>query len=477
MKRFHRCPLVSYFLTRSAVFFLRRFFSRVIDPPLQRLTAMETSRRAKAYELNMQASRLYMQALRMNPADAQLLRNCAEVEAALGNNVRADEFFRLAMSVDPSDEGTAFKYAIFFDNSLQLHMAEKWYLEALMALKKPSHRVPVFLTTYADFLLTERRNVVLAQSLYEMVLEKHPNHVQAAHNLAVLLFETNVNRSKALFKIALENAEDESRVALISRSCASFYLAIQDLPQGMHFYQRYKELRGLVSDHPPSLYHATRSIFGPEMNEIREILGPANQFKVRHLFWDEMDEEDASHSGRKTALLKTRLQRNVMRLFQRLQVPCSSEISYITASGTQTPSWEFEQLDRFTWAAEHQGQEAQIGIVLGYQDGNGFRWFEEELQGVIVAHEAAGEESHGWDSFFRVKGFGKTLQELDQHKAMLNVRRRAYLRMWTAVADSFDEHDEDAEGEMSSSGPALRRSAPPKQSSLLKLSVERSREK
>jgi hypothetical protein len=421
----------------------------------------------------MQASRLYMQALRMNPADAQLLRNCAEVEAALGNNVRADEFFRLAMAVDPSDEGTAFKYAIFFDNSLQLHMAETWYLKALMALKKPSHRLPVFLTTYADFLLTERRNVVLAQSVYEMVLEKHPNHVQAAHNLAVLLFETNVTRSKALFKIALDNAEDDSRLALISRSCASFYLAIQEMQQGMHFYQRYKELRGLVSDHPPSLYHATRSIFGPEMNEIREILGPANQFKVRHLFWDEMDEEDSSRTGRRTALLKTRLQRNVMRLFQRLQVPCSSEISYITVAGTQTPSWEFEQLDRFAWAAENAGQEAQIGIVLGYQDGDGFQWFEEELQGVIVAQTACEESHGGWDSFFRVKGFGKTLQELDQHRAMLNVRRRAYLRMWTAVADSFDEHDEETAGEWSGSGPALRRSAPPKQSpNLLKLSVE-----
>ena len=179
----------------------------------------------------MQASRLYMQALRMNPADAQLLRNCAEVEAALGNNVRADEFFRLAMAVDPEDEGTAFKYAIFYDNSLQLSAAEKWYLRALKSLKKPSHRVPVFLSTYADFLLTERRNVALAQRLYELVLNKHPNHVQTAHNLAVLLFETNIPRTKQLFKIALDNAEDDARIALISRSCASFYLAIQEVPQ------------------------------------------------------------------------------------------------------------------------------------------------------------------------------------------------------------------------------------------------------
>jgi hypothetical protein len=88
----------------------------------------------------------------------------------------------------------------------------------------------------------------------------------------------------------------------------------------MAFYQRYKDLRGSVSDHPPSLYHATRSIFGPEMNEIREILGPSNQFKVRHLFWDEMD-DDASST--RSVSLKSRLQRNVLRLFHRLQVPCS----------------------------------------------------------------------------------------------------------------------------------------------------------
>lgn len=448
---------------------------------LKRLTAMETSRRAKAYELNMQASRLYMQALRMNPADAQLLRNCAEVEAALGNNVRADEFFRLAMSVDPNDEGTAFKYAIFFDNSLQLHMAEKWYLNALKTLKKPSHRVPVFLTTYADFLLTERRNVTLAQNLYEIVLEKHPNYVQAAHNLAVLLFETNVNRSRALFKIALDNAEDDSRIAIIARSCASFYLAIQEVQQGMHYYQRYKDLKALVSDHPPSLYHATRSIFGPEMNEIREILGPSNQFKVRHLFWDEIDDDDggAARNG-KPVLLRTRLQRNVLRLFQRLQVPCSSEISYITVGSVQTPAWEFDKLDRVAWAKENAEKEAQIGIVLGYQDGNGFQCFEEELQGVIVPNDSLAEESQGWDSFFRVKGFRKTLQELDQHKAMLNVRRRAYLRMWSAVSESFEEHEEeDGSEEISSTGPALRRSAPvrDRSRSFLQISVENLQQK
>jgi hypothetical protein len=36
-----------------------------------------------------------------------------------------------------------------------------------------------------------------------------------------------------------------------------------------------------VTVHPPTLYHATRSQFGPEMEEIREILGPTNHFKVR----------------------------------------------------------------------------------------------------------------------------------------------------------------------------------------------------
>jgi tetratricopeptide (TPR) repeat protein len=426
---------------------------------LKRLTAMETSRRGKAYELNMQASKLYLQALRMNPADAQLLRNCAEVEAAIGNNVRADEFFRLAMKVNPSDEGTAFKYAIFFDNSLQLNKAEMWYLKALNCFKKPSHRIPVMLATYADFLLTERRNLTLAQDLYEIVLSKHPKHVQTAHNLAVLLFETNPSRTKQLFKIALDNAEDESRVAMISRSCASFYMALQEVSAGTRFYNKYKDLRHLVSDHPPSLYHATRSIFGPEMNEIREILGAANQFKVRHLFWDELDEED-SRTYRNTSL-KSRLQRNVQRLFQRLQVPCSSEISYIRVGSEQTPSWEFDAMeDQFAWADQNSGQQAQIGIVLGYQDGNGFQCFEEELQGLIVGGDSSlREELQGWDSFFQVKGFRKTLLELENHKAMLNVRRRAYLRMWSTVSDSFEEKEED-DADYMPSGPILRRSAP-----------------
>ncbi len=144
----------------------------------------------------------------MNPADAQLLRNCAEVEAALGNDLRANEFFSLAMEVDPSDAATAFKYAIFFDHAMQLDLAEKWYLEALRLVDK-SHRIPVMMSTYADFLLTERRNLVVARQLYERIMEMAPKHTQTLHNLAVLLYDEDAPRAKLLFKAALDNAEDE----------------------------------------------------------------------------------------------------------------------------------------------------------------------------------------------------------------------------------------------------------------------------
>merc|ERR1711991_1012306 len=158
--------------------------------------------------------------------------------------------------------------------------------------------------------------------------------------------------------------------------------------------------------------------------------------------------------------LKIRLQRNVQRLFQRLQVPCSSEISFISVGNTQVPSWEFDQLDREAWAEEHAGKGAAIGIVLGYQDGDGFRCFEEELAGKIVVADADTEELEGWDCIFQVKGFDKTLQELEHHKAMLNVRRRAYLRIWTSVSGAFEEKDEDEAKFSLPSMPMLRRSSP-----------------
>jgi hypothetical protein len=44
-----------------------------------------------------------------------------------------------------------------------------------------------------------------------------------------------------------------------------------------------------------------------------------------------------------------------------------SEISYITVGELQTPSWEFDTLDRMKWAKENEGKAASIGIVLGYQ--------------------------------------------------------------------------------------------------------------
>merc|ERR1711991_1306220 len=122
-----------------------------------------------------------------------------------------------------------------------------------------------------------------------------------------------------------------------------------------------------------------------------------------------MGDEDDSRTYRNSSL-KSRLQRNVQRLFQRLQVPCSSEISYIKVGTEQTPSWEFDAMeDHCAWAEAHAGQQAQIGIVLGYQDGNGFQCFEEELQGLIVCGEAGDDANVGWDSFFQVKGFRKTL--------------------------------------------------------------------
>ena len=47
------------------------------------------------------------------------------------------------------------------------------------------------------------------------------------------------------------------------------------------------------------------------------------------------------------------------------------------------------------------------------------------------------EELDGWDSVFKVKGFGKTIAELASYMAMLNVRRRAYLRMWSSISRIF----------------------------------------
>ncbi len=48
-----------------------------------------------------------------------------------------------------------------------------------------------------------------------------------------------------------------------------FHLHIQETPAGVAHYARYKELKHLVVTHPPTLYHATRSQFGPEMEEVR----------------------------------------------------------------------------------------------------------------------------------------------------------------------------------------------------------------
>lgn len=89
------------------------------------------------------------------------------------------------------------------------------------------------------------------------------------------------------------------------------------------------------------------------MDEIRQILGPTNQFKVRHIFWDDVENKSAT---RKNLSLRERLQRSIQRLFDRLQVPCSTEISYLSLGDLQVPAWEFDAQNIVAWAQEHQGK-------------------------------------------------------------------------------------------------------------------------
>jgi hypothetical protein len=144
--------------------------------------------------------------------------------------------------------------------------------------------------------------------------------------------------------------------------------------------------------------------------------------------------EIAADAGRTASTLRKRLERTLRLLFDRLQVPCSTEISFVAVGSLQIPSWEFDKSATRAFAEQHKDKVAQIGVILGFQDGNGQQLFEETLDGTIVLPREV-DELEGWDGVFRVKGFGKTISEMASYMALLNVRRRAYLRMWSSISE------------------------------------------
>ncbi len=184
----------------------------------------------------------------------EILRNVAASVGLLGANAAAREYFGMALSMDASDPRTLFKFANFADarcllspsflccsfvrqvflflvfsllfvgqvflcssshlrpRSFQLEEAEGLYLSSLECSPPSPHR----LCTYADFLLAGKRNARAAIACYEECLRLCPQHGEAAHNLALVLSDSDPSRAALLFDIALRHCSDALARAKVS---------------------------------------------------------------------------------------------------------------------------------------------------------------------------------------------------------------------------------------------------------------------
>jgi hypothetical protein len=125
--------------------------------------------------------------------------------------------------MDPSDQRTMFKMANFCDANYQSDKSEDLYLKSIDDEIPSCNRI----CTYADFLLTARKNPNAAIVFYETCLHLSPNHGEAAHNLALVLSKRDPKRAADLFEISLKNCAKDSLSYVKCLRNASHFFEVQ----------------------------------------------------------------------------------------------------------------------------------------------------------------------------------------------------------------------------------------------------------
>lgn len=148
-------------------------------------------------------------ALKGTPDDPAVLVLAAQVHAASGNAAKADELWRRAIQVDPSNLRAYEMLGRFYAAGNRLDAARAQF-EAITAQRSND----IGAHTMVALLLSAQNKHVEAQARYERILEIDPRAAVAANNLAFIYAEGdgNLDRALELAQIAKATLPDQPAV-------------------------------------------------------------------------------------------------------------------------------------------------------------------------------------------------------------------------------------------------------------------------
>jgi len=174
--------------------------------------------------------------LESNSNNKVTLRNLADSYMYLELFELADFYFKAALSTDPKDTNSLFKYACFNERFGKLDLAEEYYLGSLTNDYSHSN----CLTVYADFLASARKNYDESERFYLCGIESDKYNSFALNNYACFLSTIRHNYKKAeeFFKKAVEINPSPLHL----QNIATFYKEIMKNPEETEKYLKQKEL-------------------------------------------------------------------------------------------------------------------------------------------------------------------------------------------------------------------------------------------
>ncbi|OLS32414.1 MAG: Photosystem I assembly protein Ycf3 [Candidatus Heimdallarchaeota archaeon AB_125] len=148
---------------------------------------------------NEKANKIYKRALSVAPRFPRLVENYASfLHRFEGNYSLAEEFYKLALELNPDSYANLSNYAGYLWEILKddenYNLAEEYYKRAL----EISPNKPTILEGYALFLEKVRENFDLAEEYYEKTIDLNPNYSRAFVNYARFLAYSKNDINKAI---------------------------------------------------------------------------------------------------------------------------------------------------------------------------------------------------------------------------------------------------------------------------------------
>lgn len=143
-----------------------------------------------------QAMRKLQHAVELDSRSANAHHYLAELYKKLGQNREAEEHFRKALSLAPSDPMLLNNYGVFLCGQRRLDEAQKNFLAAV---KQPFYRTPEVAYNNAGLCAMEMPDLAKAEEYFRAALRLNPNMPDALYEMADLKFKQQEYLSSRAF--------------------------------------------------------------------------------------------------------------------------------------------------------------------------------------------------------------------------------------------------------------------------------------